>query len=101
MQDELEQEEQIAHIELLQEDEEQIQLEQWEQHGTIEIQDPYILAYISQLKDEIQQLRQMDALQTMDNEMIEEPNQERTDQEILQIEECDALVLQSQIMNEH
>ncbi|CAF1021345.1 unnamed protein product [Adineta steineri] len=75
MQDELEQLQQIDHIQRLKEQEEQIQLQQWEQDNSIELKDPSILAYISQLQDDIQQLTQTDVNQTMDHETIE--NQEQ------------------------
>ncbi|CAF1203530.1 unnamed protein product [Adineta steineri] len=72
IQDELEQLHQIDHIERLKEEEEQIQLEQWEQDQSTELNDPPILAYISQLEDDIEQLRQTDTIQTMDNEILED-----------------------------
>ncbi|CAF1358641.1 unnamed protein product [Adineta steineri] len=75
MQDELEQSKQIDHIERFKDEEEQFQLEQWEQHESIDIQDPSILAYILPMENDIEQLQQTNALQTMDNEMIREENQ--------------------------
>ncbi|CAF1540147.1 unnamed protein product [Adineta steineri] len=62
MQDELEQLQHIDHIQRLTEQEEQIQLEQWEQDQSIVIKDPTILTYISQLEDEIEQLRPINRL---------------------------------------
>ncbi|CAF1448327.1 unnamed protein product [Adineta steineri] len=87
MQDELEQLQQIDHIQRFKEQEEQIQLQQWEQDNSIELQDPSILAYISQLEDDIKQLTQTDVIQTMDHEMIEEQKQQRNDQDVLHMEE--------------
>ncbi|CAF1390282.1 unnamed protein product [Adineta steineri] len=101
IQDELEQLQQIDHIERLQEEEEQIQLEHWEQDKSTKLKDPSILAYISQLEDDIEQLRQIDALQTMDNEILEQQKQERNDQEIIQMEEWETLTLRSQQLNKN
>ncbi|CAF1585179.1 unnamed protein product [Adineta steineri] len=101
MQVELEQLQQIDHIERLQKEEEQIQLEQWEQDKSTDLKDPSVVAYISQLEDDIEQLRQFDALQTMDNEILEEQKQEPNDQEIIQMEEWEALTLLNQQLSEN
>ncbi|CAF1526384.1 unnamed protein product [Adineta steineri] len=101
MQHELEQLQQIDHIERLQEEEELIQLEQWEQDKSTDLKDPSVVAYISQLEDDIEQLRQIDALQTMDNEILEEQKQEPNDQEIIQMEEWEALTLPNQQLSEN
>ncbi|CAF4027842.1 unnamed protein product [Adineta steineri] len=87
MQDEFEQLQQIYHIQRFKEQEEHIQLQQWEQDNSIELQDPSILAYISQLEDDIKQLTQTDVIQTMDHEMIAEQKQQRNDQDVLHMEE--------------
>ncbi|CAF1336641.1 unnamed protein product [Adineta steineri] len=63
MQDELEQSEQIDRLQRLQEEEEQTQLKQWEQEQLIEQNRAEIIAYVSQIKDDIEQLEQIDAVE--------------------------------------
>lgn len=85
MQDELEQLEQIDYIQRLKEEDEQIQLEQQEHERSD------VLQYITQLEDEIEQLKQIDAVQTIEEEILEEQQQDRNNEELIQLEQWEQI----------
>jgi len=100
IQDELEQLEQIDWIQQLKEDE-QIQLEQWIQEQSIEMKGVHILEYISQLEDDIEQLKQIDAVEEMREEIEEEQQQERNNEELIQLEQWEHLAFLAQQLNQN
>ncbi|CAF1549801.1 unnamed protein product [Adineta ricciae] len=100
IQDELEQLEQINHIQILKEEEQHFQLEQREQDESIELKDPCVLEYISRMEDDIEQLRQIDALQTIDDEILEEQKEKRDNEEIIQMQQWEHIAFLLQQFNQ-
>ena len=54
-----------------------------------ELRGSNVLQDTTQLEDEVEQLNQIDAIQTMEEEILEEQQQERNNEELIQLEELE------------
>lgn len=111
MQDDFEQLRHIESIERLKEEEEQSQLAQWEEEQSrleqwveeqsVKLDHSQTLPSISQLESENAQLKQLDAVQKMQDETVEEKQPERNNVEVSQLEQRQHEALSVQQVNKN
>ena len=61
--------------------------ERWEQEQINELEGFVVLEPLALMQDEIEQLKQIDTIQTMEEEILQERQQERNNEELIQLEQ--------------